>query len=183
MKKIGKRKTALFVWMISLCSLSMAGEKTETMSVNQALSQLPAKVGKTITVKGTCSHVCSSSGKKIFLRTENGNKTLRFNAGKDIDKFSKDAVGKTVTITGVVKENRIYMADLDKLEAKALEAEKKEKKAEHCTADAKANGENIKDSPVRRLQAQKARLAKQIADGEKEYLVNYNINDCNIYSF
>ncbi len=183
MKKQFNFRTALVAVVLSVSSFMIANGANPVYTVDQLVAQTPDLVGQTVTVKGTCEHVCTSSGKKIFLSTENG-KLFRFNAGDKVDKFNRAALGKDVTITGVVTENRTYMADLEKLEARLIEAEKKKAAAaEHCSTDAKANDENTESTPLQRVRAQKDKLSKQIAAGGKDYLASYTVNGCNDYSF
>lgn len=175
-------KTAALAILFSTSTALMAATAEPVYTVDQIVVKTSELVGKIVTVKGKCKHVCSSSGKKIFLSTEAG-KLLRFNAGDKVDRFDRAALSKQVTITGVVTEHRTYMVTLEKLEAKALETEKTKAAAEHCGTDAKANGEDTASTPVQRIRTQKEKLSKQIADGGKDYLATYTIDSCNDYSF
>jgi hypothetical protein len=181
MKRHLSIKTAALAILFSTSTAFMTAAAEPIYTVDQIVVKTSELVGKTVTVKGKCKHVCSSSGKKIFLSTEAG-KLLRFNAGDKVDRFDRAALSKQVTITGVVTEHRTYMVTLEKLEAKALETEKN-KVVEHCSTDAKANGEDTASTPVQRIRTQKEKLSKQIADGGKDYLATYTINSCNDYSF
>jgi tRNA(Ile2) C34 agmatinyltransferase TiaS len=160
---------------------SQQGDKI--YSVDELIQQSASLTGKTVTVKGKASHVCAQTGRKIFLETADGKQTFRFAAGKSIEKFNEDAVGKDVTITGTVTETKVYMDELDKQEAKALEAEKVASKENHCSSEAKSEGQDVKLSPVQRIQAQKEKLKKQIDKGGNLYLSFFYVAECNVYSF
>jgi hypothetical protein len=155
---------------------------SQIYTVEEIIEKAPGLVGQTVQVKGKAQHVCAQTGRKIFLATANGSKTFRVNAGKDIDKFDKNAVGKIVTITGIVFEQKVTLENLEKLEAQAIEAEKKQKEAEHCASEAKSEGQDVKASAVQRIQIQKTKLKEQIEKGGNAYLSYYSINNCNVYS-
>lgn len=178
---------ALFTFIAA--SLLLAGNslyaqeaQTPVYSVDEIIVKAPDLVGQTVNVQGKAQHVCAHSGRKIFLVTTDGQKTFRFNAGKNIDKFDKNAVSKIVTITGIVAEQQVTLEQLDKQEALAIEAEKTKKEAEHCASEAKAEGQNVKATPLQRIQAQKEKLKKQIEEGGKPYLSYYSVGQCNAYS-
>lgn len=152
-------------------------------TVEEITENAPGLVGKTVQVQGKATHVCANTGRKIFLASTDGKKTFRINAGTQIDKFDKAAIGKIVTITGVVFEQRVTLEDLDKQEAKIVEAEKTDKKPEHCASEAKADGQDVSSTAVQRVQAQRIKLKKQIEAGGKAYLSYYSISNANVYSF
>jgi hypothetical protein len=159
--------------------------KSQVYSVEEIIEKAPTLVGQTVSVKGNVQHICERSGRKLFLETTDGKRTFRFNAGKKIDKFDENAIERTVIATGIVAEQRVTIEDLNNQEAAAIAAEKAQKAkktAEHCTSEAKANGENTSATPLQRVQALKAKLNKQIEAGKKNYLSFYTIDDTNEYS-
>ena len=139
-------------------------------------------VGKTVTVKGTVQHICEKTGRKLFLETADGKKTFRLNAGTKIDKFNENALDTVVIASGVVAEQKVTLEDLNKQEAAVVAAEKAKKVAEHCTSEAKANGENTAATPVQRVQALKDKLNKQVEAGKNNYLSFYTIDNVDEYS-
>ncbi len=159
--------------------------KFSLYSVDEIIEKAPTLVGKTVTVKGTVQHICEHTGRKLFLETADGKNTFRFNAGKKINKFDESALDNEVLATGIVAEQRLTLEDINKQEAAAIAAEKAQKAkktAEHCTSEAKANGENTAATPLQRIQALKNKLNKQIATGKNNYLSFYTIDDTNEYS-
>jgi hypothetical protein len=181
MKKSLLISLAIVTCLFSGSSVVSAADNATSLTVDQLMAKAASLVGQTVTVKGTCKHVCATSGRKLFLAGEKG-QLIRINAGKKIDKFDKTAIGKEVTATGVVVEHRTTMAMLDKQEAMAIEAEKKQAKPEHCSTEAKANGEDVKATPAQRIKTQKEKLAKQIADGGKNYFATYTVDGCDEYT-
>lgn len=176
-------KIAILALIVSAVPTLTAFASEPVYTVDQIMANPAELIDKTVTVKGVCEHVCTSSGKKIFLRNSAG-KLFRFNAGDKVDRFNREALRKTVTITGVMTEKRTYLADLEKLEARLIEIEKKKTPTEeHCTTEAKANGENVNNTALERVRTQKEKLSKQIAEGGKDYLASYTINGCNDYTF
>jgi len=165
-------------------SAQTASEKVYT--VEQIIENAPELVGQTVMVKGEAQHICSHTGRKLFLASTDGKKTIRCNAGSKIDKFSEDVLDTIVVAKGVVTEQRIYIEDLEKQEAALLKAEEKTKKeapvAEHCDADTKAKGGNTALTPLQNVRKQKDKILQQVKDGKKNYLSNYTINETNEYS-
>ena len=162
--------------------------KPQVYSVEEIIEKAPTLVGQTVQVKGRVHHVCAQTGRKLFLATADEKKIFRINAGDKIDKFDADAVDRIVIATGIVAEQRVTLEDLNKQEATAIAADKadkakKDKKAaEHCTSEAKANGENTSATPLQRVQALKAKLKKQVEAGKNNYLSFYSVNNSNEYS-
>ncbi len=175
-----------FLTFLSFCifsSASFAQDTTKIYTVDEIIANAPKLIGQTVTVKGKAQHVCTQSGRKIFLQTADAKKTLRFNAGKDITKFDPQAVGKQVTITGVVFEQKVTLELLEKQLEAAKKAETVQKEGEHCASDAKAQGQDIKLTPVQRIQAQIDSLKKQTSSGGNPYLSYYSVFKSNSYKF
>lgn len=59
-------------------------------------------VGKTIAVEGKVVHVCTESGKKMFLVGENPDVRLFVAAGENISKFPMELLGSEITVEGVI---------------------------------------------------------------------------------
>jgi RecJ-like exonuclease len=59
-------------------------------------------VGKTISVEGKVVHVCTESGKKMFLVGENPDVRLFVAAGENISKFPMELLGSEITVEGVI---------------------------------------------------------------------------------
>ncbi len=59
-------------------------------------------VGKTIAVEGKVVHVCTHSGKKLFIVGDNPDVRLFIQAGENMPKFPMDLLGSTVVVEGVV---------------------------------------------------------------------------------
>jgi RecJ-like exonuclease len=178
-----KNKTILLISALLIFSVNCLIGQTKVYSVEELIENAPKLVGQTVTAKGKAQHVCAQSGRKIFLLSTDGKKTLRFNAGKEIDKFDKNAIGKTVTITGVVFEQKVTLENLEKQEVAAKQAELEKKAEEHCSSEAKADGQDVQQTPLKRIQVQIEKLKAQIAKGGNPYLSYYSVYKVNTYTF
>lgn len=172
----------LFLALFVAALLPFSANAQTVYTVEEITVKAPTLVGQTIQIKGRASHVCAVSGRKLFLADAEGDNLIRLNAGKDIAKFDKKVVDSTVIATGVVTENRTYMADLKKQLVAVKEAAKAKKKLDHCDTEAKAEGMTMSATPTQRINTQIANLKKQIKAGGKDYFSNYTVNDCNIYA-
>lgn len=124
------------------------------------------RVGKTVTFEGFVTGVCRNSGRKAFIHDRNRDvaATLRVDspAGKPV--FEQDSVGKTLRVTGTLRELRIDAAYLDSWEArikgvKAPESAKANTTRDHCT-EACSDTEGSK-ATLQRIASLRAKLAKQ----------------------
>jgi cytochrome c-type biogenesis protein CcmE len=176
--------------LVNLFTISNVQAQTansHVYSVEEIIQKAPTLVGQTVQVKGLVSHICEKSGRKLFLAVADNSKTFRFNAGDKIEVFDENAVDSTVIATGVITETRITLEDLAKQEKAAIAAAEKIAKAtkkvaaDHCTSEAKANGENTAATPLQRIQTQKDQISKQVAEGKNNYLSFYAANNCNEY--
>ncbi|MDD4819762.1 MAG: hypothetical protein PHD21_02885 [Flavobacteriales bacterium] len=148
----------------------------QSVNVDEVLSTAATNAGKSVTVEGVCSHICSHGGKKIFLAGKKPNTSLRVEAGKAIGAFPSETVGKKVQVTGVVIEERIDEAYLVKWEAQVkAQAAKGTAKKESCSAEAKAQGEKVTDNTSERIKAFRTRIADRKAKEGKNYLSFYHI--------
>jgi len=76
-----------------------AGTKVEFAS----LVENPGNyVGKNIIVEGKVIHVCTESGKKLFIVGENPDISLFIAAGENMPKFPMELLGSVVTVEGVI---------------------------------------------------------------------------------
>jgi len=68
-----------------------------------ALSASPDDyVGKNIVVEGKVVHVCTHSGKKLFIVGENPDVRLFISAGEDMPKFPMELLGSEVVVEGLI---------------------------------------------------------------------------------
>ncbi len=61
-------------------------------------------VGKTISVEGKVVHVCTQSGKKLFITGENPDVRLYIQAGEDMPKFPMELLGSEIVVEGTLTQ-------------------------------------------------------------------------------
>lgn len=61
-------------------------------------------VGKNIVVQGKVVHVCTVSGKKLFIVGENPDVRLFIAAGENMPKFPMELLGSEVTVEGTISK-------------------------------------------------------------------------------
>jgi hypothetical protein len=59
-------------------------------------------VGKTISIEGKVIHVCTETGKKMFIVGENPDISLYVAAGENISKFPMELLGSNVVVEGTI---------------------------------------------------------------------------------
>ena len=84
--------------------ISKDGESAGTIKV--AFDSLIAKpesfIGKTISLEGKVVHVCTETGKKMFITGNNPDFRLYVGAGDKISKFPMELLGSEITVEGVI---------------------------------------------------------------------------------
>lgn len=99
--------------MVVALLVSCNNEK-KAKTVTELFKVAEGLVGQEVTVQGEVSHICSHSGRKCFLKDEEGN-TLKINAGDIIKTFPKDIMGKNITAKGILKMSKIDKAMIDEM--------------------------------------------------------------------
>lgn len=61
-------------------------------------------VGKNIILDGKVVHVCTETGKKMFIVGDNPDVRLYVAAGENISKFPMELLGSEITVVGVIKK-------------------------------------------------------------------------------
>jgi hypothetical protein len=121
-------------------------------------------VGKELTVKGTVDHVCKHGGKRVKIISTGTGESIHGEASENMGIFDAKLEGNDIYLTGIVKENRIDSAYLDKWEKsiKEKDDEAVENSQEHKGGvDHHAKLQEIED------------YRKQIADSPEGYISFY----------
>ena len=99
----------VFAAVISSCGNTVkndakAGNTGDAVNVEFAsLVENPTGyMGKTISVEGKVVHVCTHSGKKLFIVGENPDVRLYIQAGENMPKFPMDLLGSNVVVEGTM---------------------------------------------------------------------------------
>ena len=111
-----------------------AGDKV--YELDELLTVADQMVDKTVTVKGSVTHVCVHSGKRCFIVGDDPNTSMRVEAKGEIGGFNRELVGSELDITGIVKERRLTKEFIDQHEKDVNEKKAKEDgSAETCQAE------------------------------------------------
>lgn len=102
----------IFVVFAAFALMAVACGKKEAavleparICVDSLMANASEYVGDTVTVEGTCAHLCKHGGTKAFLTGADSTMILRCQATAEMGgAFAPDCVGKTLTVRGVVCE-------------------------------------------------------------------------------
>ncbi len=136
---------------------------------------------KDILIKGTVSHVCRHSGKKLFLFGANPEKTIKVNTGGDFSSFDIKYEGTDVEITGtVVEDEKIDANYLNEWEAD-IKKNVEDKDVKVCNAESQAitGQKNDKAKVADTIEdpyADVKEFRKKLAASGKTYISIYAIN-------
>jgi len=86
--------------------VSRNGGAPESVKVEFAslISDPSEYVGKNISVEGKVVHVCTHSGKKLFITGENPDVRLYIQAGEEMPKFPMDLLGSEIVVEGTLTQ-------------------------------------------------------------------------------
>ncbi|MCG8699080.1 MAG: OB-fold nucleic acid binding domain-containing protein [Bacteroidales bacterium] len=102
-------------------------------------------VDNDVLIQGWVSHVCRHSGRRCFLKSEDGSVSIRVEATGNIESFNAELTGEKLEVKGVMKVEKLSPEYLDdwqaKVEAESSEEEDVEEDGEHCSAEL----DNIKE--------------------------------------
>ena len=105
-------------------------------SVEALLHKADQLIDKEVNLTGVVSHTCTHSGKRCFLVDVDGEESVRVEAGGKINGFNRELIGKTIRVSGVLKERRLTSEYIDQWEEAVQEkAVKEDGTAETCAAE------------------------------------------------
>ena len=144
----------------SCCSSSQKVE-AKVYTPEELLANGSSLVDKEVALKGVVNHVCKHAGKKCFLAGESSEKFVQVLAGGKIGSFGKELIGSEITVKGVLKENRITKADIEKQEQAMKENMAKE------------NHNHAKEGGCGHGSAKTDVMKKWMSDNNKDYYPVY----------
>ena len=156
-------------------------ESTSALTVEEIIDNLDQYVDQTVTVEGICSHLCSHGGRKAFLQGNADNKQLRCEAFPGMDApFAGETVHKPLSVTGIVREQRIdenVLQEWERTEQERVYAVNAEggnatagEAASGCDTERAAHGQANLTTLNERIADYRARIAESVAKGGKDYL-------------
>lgn len=140
-------------------------------TVDSVLASADKLVNKTITVEGECSHLCTHSGKKLFLEGTSDDAMIRAESDKP---FRQECINKKVLVTGKLIEEKIDEMYLTNWEGE-LAAKADSLTHEGCTTERRAVGQKEIQSSSDRIADFRTRIAEEKAKTGKDYLAFYHI--------
>lgn len=149
---------------------SAKSEAMHLFAVDSLLSTSGDLVGKVVAVEGFCTHVCSKGGMRLFLASENQEKTIRVKSNDWIVAFDPDCINRIVRVSGTLMEDRIDENYLQRMEQQTEEEgdEGHGKDGSGCVMEQKAEGVKAGSSRSERIGNFRARIAERKEKEAKE---------------
>lgn len=174
-------KLSFFIAVFAVLALSFAScndnkgvAQAAPLTVDSLMAEADALLGDTVTVEGLCSHLCKHGGRKAFLVGADSTVVLRCEATTAMGgAFGPDCIGDTLTVRGVVCENRIDEEAVAKMEAQYLAADSAARSHEACDTEKKAQGQANISTFEARMADYRAKIAERAASENKPYLSFY----------
>jgi hypothetical protein len=96
----------------------VAAEGIEIVQFDSLVAHTDNYVGKNIIVEGKVVHVCTESGKKLFIIGTNPDIRLYIQAGENMAKFPLELLGNQVVVEGTISKvggEKMAMAEGEKM--------------------------------------------------------------------
>ncbi|MDO5524143.1 MAG: hypothetical protein Q4G48_08895 [Bacteroidia bacterium] len=174
-----KQKTLFAALSAVLLLLVLSGctGNSRAITVDNILSHPEDYVGRNVAVEGVCTHVCSKSGMKLFIKGDAEENTLRAESNSTLGKFNAESVDHKVLVKGTLVEDRITEADLQEMEKEiaAGTTVAHGEGGEACETEQLAEGVAAGSSEMERVNDFRARIAERKAVEGKDYLSFYHI--------
>jgi len=109
-----KRLFAMFFLLTVLIACNKAEdavvkEEVQTVSIDKLFAEDFEYTESKIAVEGLCVHVCTHSGKKMFLVGDDSDNMIQIFVDGDITTFPLELEGSSVKVVGVLNEEKIDM--------------------------------------------------------------------------
>lgn len=144
---------------------SASEEEIKVVNLSELFEEIDRTIDSEIKITGLVDHVCKHGGQRMFIVDEGDNR-LKITTGDDISEFKVDLEGKDVIVNGVVEEERIDNAYLDK-----WEAEVKKGNEDHETGVHDGNHTEEENEALAKINDYR----EQIKNSEKGYLSFYSV--------
>lgn len=151
-------------------------QSAKVMNVDEMLAAAESHVGDTLTVEGLCTHVCSHSGRKMFLKGSDDSQMLRVESIELGEPFKQECIEHNVTVKGIVKEERINEEYLKQWEEELANMEQHGDGEAGCATEKKARNESDEaNTTEKRIADFRAKIAERQANEGKAYLSFFHI--------
>lgn len=174
-----KLLSALAALVVVLVMASCNCNKPTEVTVANFKSQAKSLVDKEVVITGVANHICSHSGRKLFLAEEgNDDEIVMVFTNKDMKPFDKETIGKTYTVNGIVKITQTIDEEYlnkweDEVNAQLAQGKEVEEEG-HCDHESKAAGLDSHSCDENPQLMQIKELRKKIAE-TGEPIVTYHI--------
>ncbi len=160
----------------SCCDSNETKAPTTVLTVDELLANAEANIGKTVSVKGICTHLCSHGAGKMFLMGSDDTQIIRVQASQEIGAFKQECVNSIVEATGVLVESKIDETYLVQWEAQLNEQEEEHHGEDEggCSTEKAARGETG-NSTADRIADFRTRIAERTEKEGKAYLSFYHV--------
>lgn len=150
-------------------------QNTTSMEIDAVLAGAEELTDQTIVLEGICTHICKHGGTKIFMMGSDDTKTIRIEAAK-LGSFDQKCVNSIVKVNGILREERVDEAYLQRWEAAvAAQTAKQHGEAESgCDTEKAARGETG-NTVAERIADFREKIAARKAAVGKEYLSFYYV--------
>ena len=176
----------LFILAISAIVFASCGSKTNesknevvekessALSVDDLLLNADSLANEEILFEGICTHTCKHGATKIFLMGSDDTKTIRVEAAS-LGSFDQKCINSIVSIRGILREERVDEAYLQRWEAaSAVQSEQHGETEAGCDTEKAARGETG-NSVAERIADFRAKIAARKEASGKEYLSFYYV--------
>ena len=152
-----------------------ATEATTSMEIDAVLTEAEALTDQPTVLEGSCTHLCKHGCTKIFMMGSDDTKTLRIEAAK-LGSFDQKCVNSIVKVNGILREERVDEAYLQRWEAAvAAQTAKQHGEVETgCDSEKAARGETG-NTVAERIADFRTKIAARKAAVGKEYLSFYYV--------
>lgn len=150
-------------------------QNTTSMEIDAVLAGAEELTNQTIVLEGICTHICKHGGTKIFMMGSDDTKTIRIEAAK-LGSFDQKCVNSIVKVNGILREERVDEAYLQRWEAAvAAQTAKQHGEVETgCDSEKAARGETG-NTVAERIADFREKIAARKAAVGKEYLSFYYV--------
>ena len=148
---------------------------TNSMEIDAVLAGAEELTDQTIVLEGICTHICKHGGTKIFMMGSDDTKTIRIEAC-ELGSFDQKCVNSIVKVNGILREERVDEAYLQRWEATvAAQTAKQHGEVEAgCDSEKAARGKTG-NTVAERIADFRTKIAARKAAVGKEYLSFYYV--------
>lgn len=174
---------AFFAMSLTSCGGSSkqdasATDTIATITVDEVFVNPDSLVGQEITIEGVCSHLCKHGGKKAFVLGTGSSQLLRCESTPEMGgAFSKETIHKPISVTGILREERIDEAAVKRMEEQYANQESTvdatTEAAVGCDTERQARGQADITTIEDRMKDYRIRIAQRDSIEGKPYLSFY----------